>query len=167
MGNTYTCDSPAPIANFDVQAYSGMWFNQWHKLDQSFAPDDAKCTQAMYTNLSEDGLSFDVRNSYEEAGSSSGVRKSADGSGNCPEYDGQCFVKFFFIGAWEPNYIVVSTDYTSYSIVYSCDEWSLWESTPSLWILTREPEPKPEDFARYQDIARKSLPNFDFNNMAP
>ncbi len=52
---------------------------------------------------------------------------------------GKLGVQFFFLAPFG-DYNVVSTDYTSYVIVYSCS-YFLPHALPSeaLWVLTREP----------------------------
>ncbi|XP_017478859.1 PREDICTED: apolipoprotein D-like isoform X2 [Rhagoletis zephyria] len=43
-----------------------------------------------------------------------------------------------------PNYIVLGTDYKSYSVVYSCTNITAFAHTKLLWIMTRERKPSPE-----------------------
>ena len=141
MGNLLnTCDSPPLMTDFNVEAYAGTWYNQWHKTGQTFAPDDATCTQAIYSDLQDDG-SFTVGNSYQDK--DFGEREYATGWGSCPDESGQCYVQFWYIPPFSPNYIVLATDYESFSIVYSCD----WKSS-SLWILTRDQVPDPMLFTK-------------------
>lgn len=120
----------------------------------------------MYFDLQENGK-FQVDNSYEpteDRGRGNRTRQDATGWGSCPNDDGHCWVSLGWFWTWDPNYKVVDTDYDNYSIVYSCDSVL---TEPTLWILSRDPVPNPEDFARWQQKARDMLPNYDFNMMGP
>merc|ERR550525_722067 len=64
-----------------------------------------------------------------------------------------------------PNYLVVSTDYTSYAVVYSCEKV---KGLPFafLWYLSRTPEVTPEKKEMFTKIATAALPNFNFDLVA-
>ena len=52
--------------------------------------------------------------------------------------DGLVNVKFFELAPWA-NYMVLETDYTSYSIVYNCDDFAGGSYKDQwLWVLTRD-----------------------------
>ena len=55
--------------------------------------------------------------------------------------DGKCFVNFNPFNSdlnKDPNYNILLTDYTSYSVVYSCsDTWLGTSNFQNLWILSR------------------------------
>ena len=51
------------------------------------------------------------------------------------------FFGLFDLGASDGKYNVLSTDYSTYSIVYTCSEWSLWflsVRNEYAWVLGRE-----------------------------
>ena len=94
-------------------------------------------------------------------GKNYGKRKGITGTGWCPEdeLEGQCSVKFFFWQKWpkDPNYLIVDTDYETYSIVYSCDP----DDMQYLWFLAREPAISDELDAELHAKALMYLPNYD------
>ena len=79
-----------------------------------------------------------------------GSWNEAKGTAKCEaDNSGQCWVKFnrFMPGG---DYRVVSTDYTSYSIVYSCTEVLGWVAQENCWILAREAyEPGTAEHAEF------------------
>ena len=91
-----------------------------------------------------------------------GRRFGVNGTGSCPNGDATCYVAFFGQEPSEPNYQVIQTDYTSYSVVYSCQA----DYAASLWYLSRTPTVSEEQMLQYHEIAARNLPNFDFNTMA-
>ncbi len=78
-------------------------------------------------------------------------------------------MQFFFLSPFG-DYNVVSTDYTSYVIVYSCS-YLLPRALPTeyLWVLTREPlvigTPEHEAMdLMTKGLIQELLPNYDFVN---
>lgn len=136
----------------------GTWYEIDHVKHQAFQSDSWVCTQAQYTNLKEDGT-FDIYNSSQ--GKRFGKRFGVKGDGHCPDATGHCYVGFFGQDVDEPNYLVVDTDYTTYSVVYACDFGFTY-----LWFLSRTPTVDDEQMDRYNEIARANLPNFNFDKMA-
>ena len=72
---------------------------------------------------------------------------------------GQCIVSFFGQQFSEPNYLVMDTDYETYSMVYSCQP----NDMAYLWILSRTPTMDPALLAHLNAQAAASLPNYDWN----
>ena len=60
-----------------------------------------------------------------------------------------------------PNYLIVDTDYTSYSVVYSCTNFRQY-----LWYLSRTETVTQEWRDQMHAIAAAALPNFNFSIMA-
>lgn len=61
---------------------------------------------------------------------------------------------FYFSEKNKPNYMVLSTDYENYSIVYNCknkDE----KSKETFWLLSRTPELNPEVKTAVYEIVDK------------
>ena len=79
----------------------------------------------------------------------------------CPATDGKCFVTFYPPQTPEPNYIVIDTDYETYSLVYSCHSGS----TADLWVLSRSPVMDDDLYSSLLDRAADLLPQFDFDTL--
>ena len=113
---------------------------------------------ADYYGLNTDGY-FTVYNTAQDA--AFGPRTGITGTGYCPDASGQCFVTFN--GAPTPtktNYQVIETDYSSYSVVYSCSSTKAY-----LWLLSREPVASDSLYKYMLLSAKAMLPNFDFNDL--
>ena len=65
-----------------------------------------------------------------------------------------------FFGSEEdhPNYVVVETDYVSYTVVYprGTDDYDV-----ALWLMSRTPTVDDEMLDRYDAIINAYLPTFD------
>ena len=59
------------------------------------------------------------------------------------------------------SYDVVSTDYETYSIVYSCEEFLGVAKIEYLWILSREIEPLADFYEDLFKIIKSEIPNYD------
>ena len=125
------CDHPAPLTDFQGDKYMGMWYGQQHTKGLSYIDDSDVCSQAYYSDLQADGH-FVVNNTGQSEGF--GERHGVIGTGYCPDETGQCIVKFGDYPTPVPNYKIVMTDYTSYSVIYACDLVK-----PTVFLLSREP----------------------------
>ena len=83
------------------------------------------------------------------------------GDGFCPDLSGECYVSFWSRAITTPNYFVLDTDYTSYSIVYNCSP----NDMQYLWFLTRDNVINDELYKKMMKKATAALPNFDFRNL--
>ena len=110
----------------------GVWYEQQSVLDQPFGDNSITCSQSKYSDLLADGH-FTVRNSSETSDFSPSL--SATGTGYCPDLSGHCYVSFYGKVLTAPNYNVIATDYTSFSVNYSCD---LIENIAYLYFKSRD-----------------------------
>ena len=97
-----------------------------------------ECTTAVYI-LIEDGSTIFVKNAEYDfvTGQFGGV----EGFATCSKFSdiGSCVVKFDFLMP-PGGYRVLSTDYTTYSIVYSCTPYLAGAICLNfLWVLSRAP----------------------------
>ena len=113
----------------------GTWYEIQHSKDEPFGSNDDDCTAADYTDLDTEAGTFVVHNSYQlNLGDRTGVYGTGTVAGVAD--GGQIIVNFSdSTPPTEPNYFIMETDYTSYSMVYACEA----NEIAYLWILSREP----------------------------
>mmetsp|Transcript_72761 Transcript_72761/g.100889 ORF Transcript_72761/g.100889 Transcript_72761/m.100889 type:complete len:157 (+) Transcript_72761:152-622(+) len=111
---------------------------RWYELrrDERIPFYDGDCTTADYT-LKSDGT-VDVKNT-----DSDNVDDADEGSGTAypnRDWPGVLAVKFSPFQPTQSNYKIIGTDYTTYSIVYSCSAYvgGLY-NIEYAWVLTRDP----------------------------
>ena len=150
------CDHPTPYTDFNAAAYMGVWYEQNHTRDQIFQSNTDVCTTANYHDLTDEGH-FVVDNTGQDE--NFGARKGITGDVYCPDKTGHCYVTFY-TQPRIPNYIVVETDYESYSIVYACGGL---ESV--LWLLTRDPVPSDDLYNYMLATAAEKVPHYDLSRL--
>jgi len=123
------CPEPSLKAGFDKTQYIGVWYE--YARDKSILFEYGDCSQAYYTARS-DGL-IGVQNSQSFNNKIDQVKGDAKCNG------AHCKVKFFLFR--NGDYRVLDTDYTTYSVVYSCSTFLWFIRTEYIWILTRDPQP--------------------------
>ena len=107
-----------------------MWYEIYRDAKTPFESDGV-CVTATY-GLNQDG-SLSVYNHMLNK-----VDNSIDdikGRATCEGSEGQCEVKFNFFATGD--YRVISTDYDTYSLVYSCTNY-LYFKNEYVWILSKQ-----------------------------
>ncbi|XP_070842239.1 apolipoprotein D-like [Chaetodon trifascialis] len=131
------CPRPSVQEDFNITKYMGTWY-EVEKLPAMF--ERGTCNQAMYSLLPDGTVS--VRNSEllsnRKMNSVEGVAKVKNSSQ--PAILGVSFFK----GVSDGPYWVLSTDYLSYSLVYSCSDYFGLFHIDFAWILART-RALPED----------------------
>jgi len=124
------CPKPSVQEDFNVTKYMGTWY-EIEKLPAAF--ERGKCIQATYSLLTDGTVK--VRNaellSNGKISSIEGVAKVKDPSQ--PAILGVGFFK----GVPDGPYWVLSTDYQSYALVYSCSDYLGVFHIDFAWILAR------------------------------
>nr|CAD7268374.1 unnamed protein product [Timema shepardi] len=142
------CPEVTVVDNFDVSRYSGVWYEQ--KRLFFLIEGNGICVNATYTPQ-EDGTVQVLNQNYN------------------PE---QVCVLFDAAPISAP-YWVLSTDYTSYSVVWSCVDavflnLSTYPTSQGFsWLLTREKNPSPEVFQSIEGVlAANNLKDLPYTDTA-
>ncbi|XP_075936832.1 apolipoprotein Db [Anarhichas minor] len=141
------CPTPKVQPNFNLPQYLGRWY-EIEKLPASF--EKGKCIEANYA-LREDGT-IQVLNSQfykEKVSVAQGTAVVQD-----PREPARLGVSFSYFLPYSP-YLVVSTDYTSLSIVYSCTNILNIFHVDFAWILSRSRFPPPETVKYAKELLTK------------
>ena len=164
--DTVVCDQVQGLPfTFEPERYMGNWYEIYHSSGEPFQPDSWTCSQASYTDLNLDDLTFKVYNSGE--GRFFGPRFGVHGNAYCPQDtsefgEGQCFVQFFSQPFYDsPNYQIIDTDYENYSIIYACHE----DDMQYLWLMSRTNTLSDELLNQMLATAADALPNYDFTQL--
>ena len=116
--------------------------------------------QGQYYNLDATGH-LQVQNSGQD--SAFGERTGIAGFAYFPDQTGHGYVRLGEQASFpkEPNYRIVDTDYSTYSIVYGCGKIG----TSQLFLLTREAVISQELYDFMIATVKEKLPNFDLGTL--
>ena len=148
------CPEMPTKASFDLNQYTGVWYEQ--KRDKSILFEYGECVQAGYSKR-DDGL-INVHNSQYNA--FSGKVDDVKGTAECN--GAKCLVGFFLFR--DGDYQVIDTDYTNYSVVYSCATWFFFFRNEVVWALTRTQAPSAPVVSTYEQIIRDKIPSYSFDS---
>jgi len=136
------------MTNFDKTSYLGEWYEYANVFEfYQDLPFGGKCVRATYTN---EGDEVGVFNEFVSPVTGYGNIKGSARFANPSSGRGELIVSFnpfgrkkrsFFGDGNRANYKVVKTDYTSYSVVYNCNQVGNVLKKESLWLLTRDQLP--------------------------
>jgi apolipoprotein D and lipocalin family protein len=149
------CASPTLQSGFDSSQYVGTWYE--FARDEKIPFEYGDCTQARYS-LNTDGT-LNVHNSLFNEKTSQVDSAYAKAKCNGP----QCYVKFFL--TYSGDYRVVSTDYTNYSIVYSCSGFLGLFKSEYVWILTRAETLDAATQASVESIITSEIPKYGLDTL--
>ncbi|XP_068438200.1 apolipoprotein Db [Clinocottus analis] len=130
------CPTPKVQPNFDLRKYLGRWY-EIEKLPASF--EKGTCIEANYS-LRKDG-SIRVLNTQFYKGEVT----AAEGTAVVPDLrePAKLGVSFSYLSPYGA-YWVLTTDYSSLSVVYSCTDVLSIFHVDFAWILSRSRSPSPE-----------------------
>jgi len=142
-----SCPKQNVQQNFNPNRYAGIWY----EYSNYFATFQIKqdCVTATYSIVSNIQNGVKVVNAGRLLG---GLANSLNGSAYLTDpskKEGKLFVSFNMGGGapsppppgTQPNYWVLDTDYTTFTIVWTCNDKLGVFNTQILWILTRERSP--------------------------
>ncbi|XP_058823276.1 outer membrane lipoprotein Blc-like [Topomyia yanbarensis] len=141
-GNCSLVSSGIPVVtNFDMEKYLGKWY-EIERYEQDFQRD-LECVTVEYSrNEKDDTIEFRNKGFSTEKdafASFSGTARIFDPLGKPP--GGKLIVSYGVKSSNESNYWVVDTDYTRFSVVYSCMPMDDSETvSEGYWLLSRTPE---------------------------
>ncbi|XP_063062719.1 apolipoprotein D-like [Engraulis encrasicolus] len=124
------CHSPPVQEEFDVAKYLGRWY-EIARLPAAF--ERGKCQQATYSPLKEGVIKVVNAELLND-----GTYDSIEGQATVidPAQPAKLEVTFFN-GVPDAPYWIVSTDYTSYAVVYTCTDFLGLFYVDFAWILGR------------------------------
>ena len=151
------CQDPQVVQNFDKEAYTGLWFEQYKDISCPYGTGN--CDTAQYS-IREDG-NIRVRNNDYTEGVWTGTEGYAypkDAEAN----DG--FLQVQFPDYPTGDYRVIATDYDNYSVVYGCTFVRFqMVAVEFVWILGRQPYISEESLAEAKAAIARELPLYDFD----
>ncbi|XP_008306467.1 apolipoprotein D-like [Cynoglossus semilaevis] len=142
-----SCPRPSVQENLNVSQYMGVWY-EIEKLPAAF--ERGKCVQASYSLLSDGTV-----NVYNSEILSDGTVNSIQGVAKVKDPSQPAVLSVsFFKGFPSSPYMVLSTDYHSYSLVYSCSQYFGLFHVDFAWILARTPALTADVIGRlHEDLA--------------
>jgi len=154
------CPSVVGTPNFNSVRYLKKWYQQ-SALPQIFQDSSQRCVTAEYTPLT-DGIIGVYNSGVDEDGVRSGVTGAAVVTSTTNR--GELNVAFFSTpsASADANYIVLDTDYTSFTYVWDCTNFGFFH-VPALWIMTRDPNPTVESLEQHEQEAIDILKGFHYS----
>ncbi|XP_068160344.1 apolipoprotein Db isoform X2 [Antennarius striatus] len=130
------CPTPMVQPNFNIQQYLGRWY-EIEKLPTSFAR--GKCIEANYFFRQDGTVRILNQQFYKDK-----IRR-AEGTAviHDPRNPAQLGVSFSYFTPYS-TYWVLSTDYTTLAVVYSCTDILHIFHVEFAWILSRTRFPPPQ-----------------------
>eukprot|EP00178_Gracilaria_changii_P007086 TRINITY_DN22751_c0_g1_i1.p1 TRINITY_DN22751_c0_g1~~TRINITY_DN22751_c0_g1_i1.p1 ORF type:complete len:193 (+),score=21.05 TRINITY_DN22751_c0_g1_i1:2-580(+) len=121
--------------DFDASKYVGIWY----EVERTFTLYELglKCGRANYTLL-PNGTLYIENDSVQKITNKTQIADPGTATNVDPKTPGTFILKF--PGGITADLLILDSDYTNYSIHYSCKSYlnNLWH-TESLWILSRSP----------------------------
>ena len=125
------CPKQQLVQNFSIPQYTGDWYERVRI--EGIPYESGECGTANY-QLKTDGKLKVVNSELRENGEWNVV----EGEAYCEGTAAQCHVRFSSFAPWG-DYEVIDTDYTNYTVIYSCTDFVVFHDEIG-WILTRTPD---------------------------
>ncbi|XP_022064132.2 apolipoprotein D-like [Acanthochromis polyacanthus] len=138
------CPEPSVQEDFNVTKYMGTWY-EIERLPAIF--QKGKCAQATYTLLPDGTVKV-----YNEEILSNGKINSIEGVAKIKNASQPAILGVsFFKGVPDGPYWVLSTDYQSHALVYSCSDYLRLFHIDFAWILSRTRELSQDIISQLHD----------------
>ncbi|XP_051970123.1 apolipoprotein D-like [Xyrauchen texanus] len=151
------CPKPMVQPNFEVNKYIGKWY-EIEKLPASF--EKGKCIEANYAVRPDKTIQVLNVQTYK------GKVQTAEGTATVQDMrePAKLGVSFSYFTPYAP-YWVLSTDYNSVALVYSCTDILRLFHVDYAWILARTRTLPAETINHAKEIFSRD--NIDLSKMAP
>lgn len=142
--------SPRVKQNFNVGAYTGLWYEIKSYTTQGQLPLD--CVEARYSALPDGGVEV-LNTGWSTSGRQVRLTGRADLSQEGISTNRAKLEVLFLLQGRTPSiYWVMGTDYTNYAVVWSCANLPLNNSQETFWVLSRTTNPSPSTQANIDRV---------------
>ncbi|XP_059149412.1 apolipoprotein D-like [Physella acuta] len=148
------CPSPGTQADFDMSKFAGVW----HELE-SFDRNSSVCVSIFYSQHDNETYNVSSIGYIESLGNDSTIHRTPitiKANAYAPNASSPAELRLTYPGYnttdGQPNYFIVSTDYVTYAVIYSCS--SYFGDTINIhgaWILTRDRGVAPSNLTQIKD----------------
>jgi len=146
------CPHQEVVQNFDVNRYAGVWYEYSNYF--AIFQIGGECVTATYS-LQPNSDVVKVVNSQTLLGRQNNITGTAKLTEPAKK-EAKLSVAFFGREQQSSNYWVLDTDYTSYTVVWSCSNGFFNSfNTQFLWILTRERFPSASTLEKALGVVRQ------------
>ncbi|XP_059621320.1 lopap-like [Phlebotomus argentipes] len=138
------CPNHSVVENFNTEEYQGVWYEVYrYETSEQYGSD---CATFEYRATGPDSFDLEFRwvyieNNFQELYTYGNANRAA-GAGNS--------ARFQAVFDHEPgrtiNYHVLATDFESFSLIWSCHNLGNGQSNEDAWVLSKVPNPDPEEF---------------------
>ncbi|KAG8037733.1 hypothetical protein G9C98_005944 [Cotesia typhae] len=160
--NLGPCPKVNTVENFDIERYSGLWYEYERSFLMIFELG-GKCVTANYSANSDGTVNVVNSQISSITGSESSITGTArvDDEACNNTTCGKLIVTFPMpvIGEVDGTYWVLETDYTSYSVVWSCTDYKVIHASYA-WVLTRDRNPSEAVVQQTTNLYANNNPEF-------
>ncbi|XP_053963807.1 apolipoprotein D-like [Anastrepha ludens] len=148
INSSGACPSPAAQSNFNLTAYMGTFYE--YAKYPSALEGNSKCVKAVHTQPSENVM-YTVDTLVDPT-----TNESSDYGANATQISSGKFTIYFPGEVTPTSFSVLSTDYVSYAVVYTCEPASGNIHNTWIWIFTRERVPSAATVAKAKNVVSSS-----------
>mmetsp|Transcript_23119 Transcript_23119/g.30795 ORF Transcript_23119/g.30795 Transcript_23119/m.30795 type:complete len:216 (+) Transcript_23119:58-705(+) len=165
---TLQCPRPYLLDTFNADDYLGIWYELRRSKNIPF--EDGECVTAQYSYRDDGYIKVDNNQWYGWDGGEDRVRGGIGQAWINQWEAGKLFVSFFL--DFGGKYRILDTDYTSYVVVYSCENFlaNAFLLTEYSWVLTRDSieDGSPEFdkvMTKVDEVYSAKIPHYDHETL--